>query len=147
MISAHELRSSARTPICSVFVAAAFVIGSAQTTRFEQVGVIRGPAEMVRVQGNDAHVVLGRTLTVFDVSSPATPRREGTYTFPDKIWGIQVVGSLIYAAVDKYGLGIIDVSNAAVPTLRGSLKTPGQAKSVALVGPTALVADHIAGVN
>jgi hypothetical protein len=39
------------------------------------------------------------------------------------------------------------VSNPAAPTLRGALKTPGQAKNVALVGTTALLTDHVSGVD
>ena len=57
----------------------------AQPTRLEQVGVVPGPAEMVRVQGTRVYAALGRTLTVFDVTNPAAPRRIGAHTFPDKI--------------------------------------------------------------
>ena len=42
---------------------------------------------------------------------------------------------------------ILDVSNAAAPVLRGALKTPGQAKNVALFGTRALVADHVSGID
>jgi hypothetical protein len=71
----------------------------------------------------------------------------GAHTFPDKIWGVTAAGGLIYAAVDKYGLAILDPSGPDGLALRGSFKTPGQAKSVALVGTTALVADHMSGVD
>ena len=54
---------------------------------------------------------------------------------------------MVYVAADTYGLGILDVSNAAVPVLRGALKTPGQAKNVAFFGTTALVADHVSGID
>ena len=42
---------------------------------------------------------------------------------------------------------MLDVSNPAAPKLRASIKTPGQAKGVALVGTTAFVADHMSGVD
>jgi hypothetical protein len=119
----------------------------AQPPRLEQAGVIPGPAEIVRIQGTRAVAALGRTLTVFDLASPAAPRRVGAHTFPDKIWGVTVVGGLVYAAVDKYGLAVLDASGSDGLALRGSFKTPGQAKSVALVGTTALVADHMSGVD
>ena len=120
---------------------------SAQTAHLVQVGVIPAAAEKVEVSGDHAYLVTGRTLAIFDISNPGTPKREGEYTFPDKIWGIEVVGTLVYAAVDKFGLGIVDVSNASAPQLRGSLKTPGQSKSIALTGSMAMVADHMSGVN
>lgn len=119
----------------------------AQPTRLEQAGVVPGPAEIVRIQGTRAYAALGRTLTVFDVTNPAAPRRVGAHTFPDKIWGVTEAGGLVYVAVDKYGLAILDTSGPGGLALRGSFKTPGQAKSVALVGTTALVADHMSGVD
>ena len=81
------------------------------------------------------------------LNPPGSPKQIGAYTFPDKIWGINAVGRLVYAAVDKFGLGILDLANPAAPSLAGSIKTPGQAKSVALVAKTALVADHMSGVD
>ena len=39
------------------------------------------------------------------------------------------------------------MSNPASPALRGALKTPGQAKNVAIYGTKALVADHMSGVD
>lgn len=119
----------------------------AQPARLEQASVIPGPAEIVRIQGTRAYAALGRTLTVFDVANPAAPRMVGAHTFPDKIWGVTEAGGLVYAAVDKYGLAVLDGSGPDGLALRGSFKTPGQAKSVALVGTTALVADHMSGVD
>ena len=132
----------------TIFVALAIVAPVlAQPARLEQVGVVPGPAEIVRIQGTRAYAVLGRTLTAFDIANPAAPRRVGAHTFPDKIWGVTAAGGLVYAAVDKYGLAVLDASGPAGLALRGSFKTPGQAKSVALVGTTALVADHMSGVD
>jgi len=103
--------------------------------------------DLIRVQGTYAYVAAARTLTIFDISNPAAPRREGAYTFPEKIWGFRVVGSAVYVAADFFGLGILDVSDASAPTLRGSMKTPGQAKNVAVFGTKAVVADHMSGVD
>jgi hypothetical protein len=114
--------------------------GFAQPQEFVQLGVIRTPVDMVDVSGDHAYVVSDRTLTVFDISNPEQPAQKGFYAFPDKIWGIKAIGSLVYVAADKFGLGILDVSTAGAPTLRGFFKTPGQSKSVAIVGSTALVA-------
>jgi hypothetical protein len=120
---------------------------AAQDARFSQLAVLPVAAEMIEASGNRAYTVLGRTVTAFDISNPDAPKRGGNYTFPDKVWGITAVGSVLYAAVDKFGLGILDVGDLAKPTLRASIKTPGQAKSVAIVGTRAFVADHMSGVD
>jgi hypothetical protein len=134
---------------CLILTVAACAVSpaAAQTQAFDQIGVVPGPAEMVRVHGDFAYTVLGRTIGVVDISNPAAPRKRGSHTFPDKVWGIRLVGSLLYAAVDKHGLAMLDVTNPDALSVKGVFKTPGQAKSVALVGTTALVADHMAGVN
>ena len=121
--------------------------GAAQTVQFTQVGTIPGPADLIHVDGKLAYIAAGHTFTVVDISNPAAPRRGGTHTFPERIWGFQVIGSTAYVAADFYGLGILDVSNPAAPTLRGSLKTPGQAKNVAVFKTQALVSDHMSGVD
>ena len=135
------------TLIPALIVAGGVERAAAQTLRFTQVGAISGPADLIRVEGAWAYVSAGKTLTVFDISKPEAPKRAGNYTFPEKIWGFRVVGSLVYVAADFFGLGVLDVSNPSAPTLRGSLKTPGQAKNVAVFGTKALVADHMSGLD
>jgi len=120
---------------------------SAQALSFTLIGSIPGPADMVRVEGARAYIAAGKTLTIFDLATPAAPKRAGAYTFPEQIWGFRVAGSLVYVAADFFGLGVLDVSNAAAPTLRGAFKTPGQAKGVAVFGRRAIVADHMSGVD
>ena len=134
--------------LCVGLVTTGIAVGAAaQTVDLVLVSSIHGPADLVEVQDGRAYVTAERTLTVFDISDAANPKRGGAYTFPEKIWGLQVDGSLIYAAVDFFGLGILDVSDIAAPALRGSVKTPGQAKGVAVFGSKALVADHMEGVD
>ena len=129
------------------FVACATSDGIAQTVSFEPIGRIPGPIDLIRVQETRAFVSAGKTLTVFDVSTPTSPTRLGAYSFPDRILGFRLSGSLVYVAADLYGLGILEVSQDGTPKLRGSLKTPGSAKNVAVSGRTALVADQVAGVD
>ncbi len=145
MTPAPALRSAGVTLCLLAWLLAA--TAAAQTVTFTRLGTIPGRADLVEIHNGHAYVVEGKTLALFDLSNPAAPVRRGAYTFPEKIWGIRVVGTLVYVAADFYGLGILDVSNVQTPTLRGMLKTPGQAKSVALVGGTALVADHMTGVD
>ncbi len=120
---------------------------SSRPSGFSLVSTIRARADLVELGEGRAYVVDGKTLTIFDLSNAATPVRQGAYTFPEKVWGIRVVGSRVFVAADFFGLGILDVSRPSAPTLVGSLKTPGQAKNVAVVGSTALVADHMTGVD
>jgi hypothetical protein len=117
-----------------------------QTLKFEEVGKIPGPAESIRVEGKYAYISVGKTLTAFNVSNPASPRRIGEYSFPERILGLRASGSLVYVAADLFGLGILDVSDAALQ-LRGSFKTPGSAKNVGVSGSTAVVADQVAGLD
>jgi hypothetical protein len=131
----------------AMMVAAAASGLLAQGQTFTEVGKIHGPANLIEIDGGRAYIVGGKTLRLVDVSNPAAPKPLGSYSFPEKIWGIRIVGSTIYVAADFFGLGILDVSNPSAPVLRGSLKTPGQAKNVAIVGTTALVADHMSGLD
>jgi hypothetical protein len=119
----------------------------AQAPAFQVAGTLHGPADLIEIDGSRGYLVGEKTLTILDLSNPASPAKLGSHTFPEKIWGIRVVGSTVYVAADFFGLGIVDVSNPAAPMLRGSLKLPGQAKNVAIVGTTALVADHMSGID
>jgi hypothetical protein len=119
----------------------------AQAPAFSLAGTIPGPANLIEVDGTRGFLVGDKTLTVVDLANPGAPVKLGSYSFPEKIWGIRVVGSLVYVAADFFGLGIVDVSNPKSPVLRGSVKLPGQAKNVAIVGTTALVADHMTGLD
>ena len=138
--------SERRAVACTAFLCVASAVSvSAQPLSFARVGSIAGPADMVKVQDRYAYIVADKTVSIVDISSPAAPRREGAYTFPDRIWGFSVAGSFVYVAGDLAGFGILDVSNPAAPTLRGSFKTRGQAHGVAVYGTKALIADHMAG--
>ena len=119
----------------------------AQPLTFTHVGTIPGPVQLIEVRGAYAYVAADKTLTVFDISDPASPTRVGAYAFPQRIAGFRSVGTLIYVAADAFGLGIIDVSNSGDPTLIGSLDTPGQTKNVAVSGTRALVADVLSGLD
>jgi hypothetical protein len=148
MTRRHAISRAVRVWTCWVGLAALSVAGvSAQTVRFTPLSSIPGPAELIRTQGGYLYVAAARTITIFDVSNPATPKQVGAYTFPLQIWGFRAAGSLLYVAADLFGLGILDVSNPASPKLLGSFKTPGQAKNVAVSGTRVLITDHISGLD
>ena len=143
--------NAAPVRVLAAVVAAGWLAAAApaagQTVEYDEVAVLPGPADLVELDGRRAYVAADRTLTVFDLSDLAAPRQHGSYTFPEKIWGFVVVGELVYAAADFFGLGILDVSDPDHPQLLGSSRTPGQAKDVDVSGTTAVLADHMSGVD
>ncbi|MHA1267245.1 MAG: LVIVD repeat-containing protein [Candidatus Helarchaeota archaeon] len=50
----------------------------------------------------------------------------------DAVMDVEVSGNLVYAAIDGFGLQILDISNPAAPTTRGSLPIAGSIKSIAI---------------
>ena len=118
-----------------------------QDVEFDQVAVLPGPADLVELNGRRAYVAAEKTLTIFDISNLTAPRRHGSYSFPEKIWGFVVIDSRVYVAADFFGLGILDVSDPDAPALLGAVKTPGQVKNVDVSGTTAVLADHMSGVD
>jgi hypothetical protein len=145
MAAADRGRPAAVLLLAALTAAAAPASG--QALQFTAVGRIPGPADQIDVHGKYAYLAADYVFSIVDLSDLAAPKRLGTYTFPEKIWGFRVVGSLVYVAADFYGLGILDVADPAKPVLRGFVKLPGQAKGVALVGKTALLTDHMSGVD
>lgn len=126
---------------------AAPAAAGAQTLAFEEIALLPGPADLVEAGAGRAYVAADRTLTVYDLSDLSAPRRGGSYTFPEKIWGFVVRDELVYVAADFFGLGIVDVSDPETPRLLGSVKTPGQVKDVDVSGDRAVLADHMSGVD
>lgn len=120
---------------------------AAQALNMDVVGVIPGPAEMVRVSGSSAYVAAGQTLSVFDIANPAAPTRKGVLTLPETIHALTVSGSLVYVANGLHGLAIVDPSRPEAPAVVGTIKLPGEAVRVAVTGTKALVANRMSGVE
>ena len=141
-------RDRIRVLVCSLALSAvAPHLVSGQSLSFARAGSIAGPVDRVKAQGHVAYVVANKTLTIYDVSDPAAPKRVGGHTFSEQVWGFRVIGSRIYAATGHSGLAILDVSNPAAPMPVSQFKTPGQAKNVSVAGTVALVANHMSGVD
>ena len=146
---------SCKTPRSTVPIAVLLSIGltgvpaptaSAQTVTLESVGVIPGPAEHVRVQGDYVYVSHHTTFTVWDVSNPAAPRKMGSTEFPEEIWGFRVRGDRAYVGANFFGVGILDLSDPAAPRLLGSHKTLGQTKIGAVYENRVVLIDHMEGM-
>ena len=119
---------------------------SAQTVTLEPVGVIPGPADHVRVQGDYAYVSHHTSFTVWDVSNQAVPRKMGSIELPEEIWGFRVRGDRAYVGSNFFGVGILDLSDPAVPRLLGSHKTLGQTKIGAVYENRLVLIDHMEGI-
>jgi len=128
-------------------MAAAPVAASGQNLSFTPVSSIAGPTDRIKAQGSIVYVVSNKALAMYDVSNPEAPKRVGTHTFVEQVWGFRVIGSRVYAATGHSGLAILDVSNPAAPVPVSQTKTPGQAKNVDVAGKLALVANHMSGVD
>jgi hypothetical protein len=85
------------------------------------------------------------TIRILSVATPTNLSLVGSLAMPgtySPVYGLQLVGSTLYAALNSEGLYIIDVSNPASPVTVGSLKSrPNQAMSVLVQGSYAYVAD------
>ncbi len=91
---------------------------------------------------------MGERLRVVDVTNPAAPIAIGqTSAFtPSTILDAELSGNKVYAAASGQGFYIFDVSNPRRPNVLGSYDTPGTARSVALSGGYAYVADDTWGL-
>lgn len=140
-------RDRLRVLVCSIALSAAPHLVSGQSVSFAPAGTIAGPADRVKAQGHIAYIAANKTLSMYDVSDPAAPKRVGAHAFSEQIWGFRVIGTRVYAATGHSGLAILDVSNPAAPMPVSQFKTPGQAKNVSVAGTVALVANHMSGVD
>jgi len=118
----------------------------AQSMTFSRVGVIDAAVDTVEIAAGHAYTASAKVLAGYDLTNPAMPKPTGRYTFPEEIWSFRMVGRTIYAGVNFFGLGVLDVSAPATPVLRSTFKTPGQAKVGAVVGTRAVVIDHMEGL-
>ena len=120
---------------------------SAQDLQVELVSSVPGAVGIVDVQGRYACLANERTLTIVDVSEPSNPRREGSFTLPDPIWGVRVFDGLVYVADGLSGLYILDISDPSTLRLVGSYQTGGQTVAVVLSRSRVLTVSNMAGLQ
>jgi hypothetical protein len=110
------------------------------------------PVECKRlyVEGKYAYLGKGRDFQVLDISKPTSAVSVGhlVLTTGSDILNIHVSGGLAYlAAGTTGGLQIIDVTNPALPKLRGSYHTSDSASGVFVAGGLAYVAVGLSGLE
>ena len=100
----------------------------------ELIGMIPGPAAVVDVHGERAYLGAGRTLRIVDVADPAAPAVVGSVTLPENIYGIEVSGTVAYAAMDFGGLAESTPSSFSFPV------SPWKLRGCALADPVLVAA-------
>lgn len=106
------------------------------------------PHIRVAVAGDQAFVVDQYSrLRIISVSTPSTPTTVGEISLQAPALDIEVQGSLVYLAADRYGLTVIDISSPSEPTKVGFLDTPGDALGLAVSGDLVYIADEFAGLR
>jgi hypothetical protein len=78
-------------------------------------------------------------LVIYDLATPAAPRRLGGYYTKGKASGIDLSGTLAFLACGDKGLQVIDIRNPTVPVRIGSFEQSGYALKVAVAGSYAYV--------
>jgi hypothetical protein len=85
-----------------------------------------------------------RTLDLIDIRNPSTPLFLGRYEAAGAILAFVTHGGVVYALVEGVGLVVIDLSQLAHPTLRGSLALdlghPSRPPTLAVAGEKVVVA-------
>ncbi|MBK7003060.1 MAG: cadherin domain-containing protein [Rhodoferax sp.] len=119
------------------------------TSTYDTPGVARG----IAVNGNYAYLAdYSPGLQIFNISNPASPSLEGTYTNVNTVNARAVVVNGGYAYLANAGnnpsLQIVDISDPANPAFKATITTPGSyAYSVAVNGNFAYVACAEAGLQ
>lgn len=131
--------------IVGLLLAVGVANGQSETTKFEVVAELAGPAELVHVQRERVYVAGGHSFTAFDVSDPFNPKEVSSYTFPEEIWGFRLTDDRAYIGANFFGLGILDISHPEQLTLIGQHKTLGQTKIGAVVDSKVGIIDHMEG--
>jgi len=149
--SIHRMQMSRPARVAAVIallvgVTLAGALAPAQTVALEPVGMIPGPVEHVRAQGDYLYISHHTSFSVWDVSNPAAPRKTGSTEFPEEIWGFRIRGDRAYVGANFFGVGILDISDSAAPTLLGSHKTLGQTKIGAVYENRVVLIDHMEGM-
>lgn len=101
----------------------------------------------VIVSGPLAFVGTGSGLSIVDVSDPAMPASLIHVPTPDRIMGLALADTHVYAAAEDEGLKLIHVADPGAASIAGSVAIPDQAQDVAVEGQYAYVAADVEGLQ
>ncbi|MFL6211722.1 MAG: Ig-like domain-containing protein [Pyrinomonadaceae bacterium] len=102
-----------------------------------------GNARGVKVRGTTAFVANSSNLQIVNAANPGAMIQISTLSLNGTVWNLEIDNGRNLAAVaaGSGGVYLVDISNLAAPVVRGSVAT-GDARSVAMNGNFAFVADH-----
>ena len=98
----------------------------------------------VGVSGTQTIASDGRTVGLFDISTPGSPSLVATYAAPAFVFDLAVSGTRAYLACGNAGLIALAIGSSSI-TRSGAYDSPGFAAGVSISGPTAYLADGPAG--
>ena len=98
----------------------------------------------VSVSGTQAVASDGRTVGLFDLSTPGNPALVATFAAPAFAFDLAVAGTRAYLACGNAGLVVLDVGSSSL-TQAGGYDSPGFATGVSVSGATAYLADGPGG--
>jgi hypothetical protein len=127
----------AAAAIVTALVHVAFA--QSQTGKAALLSTIDAPANYVRAEGSRLYVAADRTLNIFDVTNPSTPRRLGGYTFPENVRAMIVSGAIVFVSAEFNLLRIVEATDAAAPVERGSLPIRSGIRTMAMSEPGLIV--------
>ncbi len=132
---------------CAV-AAATFTTSSAGAGCPELVGRWSvGPVRAVAVDGTTVVFGRGSELVVADASVADAPVEVGRIQLPGIPRDLAREGSLVLVAADEAGLLLVDVSDPALPVVRGTSPAGVRAEGVAAADGLALVVDPFSGLH
>ena len=110
-------------------------------------GSIGGHSACVSISGGHAYVGEGSSLTVVDISAPATPAVVGRIHLVGAAEDVVVSGSHAFVASGRSGVHVVEISAPTLPQYRTTVNTPGHAYCVAVEGSHLYVADGPGGLR
>jgi hypothetical protein len=108
-----------QTPGGSTTSVNGFAYGYANGNKIALARSFGGSCFGVKVQGNYAYVGEGRNLLVLNVSNPSNPSKVGQVALPGPVMDLALLGNYAYVADLEGGLQVVDISNPAIPAIRG----------------------------
>ena len=101
-------------------------------------------AQSLALSGNNLYVGTTESLTVLDVTNPATPTQIGSVNQP--VLSLAVSGNSLFAGTGDDRLIVFDITQPASPTQKASLSLSDQPYQMAISGNLLLVADVSGGL-
>ena len=131
-------------PICAFLALAICALAPCvEAQPLSVVGHLGGDCSAVAVSGDYAAMGEGPRLQLVDISNPysGTPLL-GSVFLGGIVEDVYIVGTVAYVAAGDAGFFVVDIGDPANPAILGSWESPGAARSVAVSGDYAYLAEE-----